>query len=230
MKELMLVRSGGGTERYNLNESDTLMRNGAVWQSYAGESNRTLTKIYYTNEAGGYYLIKEPNGTSAKFGVGVSKGHLSLDPANRDYSFEVFWALPNSIHHFGGDSIVITRDESGRILNIGHSRDAGGVKVDYAGNVMTVSEMLGQKPVRSMKVDWSTVNFSNERTQNGWVVMPSSITREDMVIWNELSIPKEQSPHGLFQRMQRMDSFNPIRWSGQMAYCEAMISPRWDGQ
>lgn len=202
MKELMLVRAGGGSERYNLNESDTLLRNGAVWRAYTGESNRVLTKIYYTEDAGGYYLVKEPNGTWARFGVGLTKGHLSLDKAYRDYSFEVLCALPNFIHHFGGDSISISRDDKGRIQDIRHSRDAGWVSVNYSGNVMTVSEMLGSKSLRTMSVDWQKIDFTNERTGSGWVVMPSTITREDAV--GNLTRKKRFSwdSHGDLQRIE----------------------------
>lgn len=75
-------------------------------------------KQYLNEDTADYYLVKLPNGTYGKFGLGKNKGVVTVrTPGYRD-PYEFFWALPTSYHNYAGDSLSIVRDSSYNVENV----------------------------------------------------------------------------------------------------------------
>src|ERR1035437_8460353 len=120
MPDLFLIRSGGGADRFLLQPYDGGVQVTDVeehWYAYKAMGAESRTQVYYSDrppyqnvgrtgqsgqqiidavEPNDYYLVKEADGTWARFGAGATKG---IDVVSTQWSglFETYWALPNSI-------------------------------------------------------------------------------------------------------------------------------------
>jgi len=199
MPDMFLIRSRGGADRYLLQPYDGGKRNNngveEHWYAYKPVSSENHTEVYYcdrppyqnsnmsfdvsVNDYNDYYLVKEPDGTWAKFGAGNTKGVEVQTPGN-DGLYEEYWALPNSIHHFSGDSITIDRDYNLNISGVSHSRDPRWVGIIRTGTVETdkVFDKKGQV-LSSQEIQWGSQNFpvkKNTEQVNVQVDMPVAVT------------------------------------------------------
>lgn len=205
MSELFLVRSGGGADKFLLAPHEFIDRDGARWYGYVAGSRANRTEVLYvdfapyenerTLEAGiprggvvdsnDYYLVREPDGTTARFGSGGTKG---IDRVATQWSsvWEAFWALPNSVRHWSGDSIVLERSGQASgdlsLTAVRHSRDARWVRVTPSrsnGTLTreTVEEMgAGGGSVRTVSTEWTPERFYHGRSHENRVNMLRSVS------------------------------------------------------
>jgi len=87
------------------------------YAAYAQQLEQVRGKLF--NDAEDFYLVKKPDGTYAKFGVGADKGVETQLTKNYNDPFELYWALPSSFHDYQGDSIVVNRGSDHQIVSIG---------------------------------------------------------------------------------------------------------------
>lgn len=206
MSELFLVRSGGGADKFLLAPHEYIERDGARWYGYVAGSRANRTEVLYRDfppyeneritivaglpkggvvDPNDYYLVREPDGTTACFGAGGTKG---IDRVSSQWGsvWEAFWALPNSVRHWSGDSIVLERSGQSQgdlaLTAVRHSRDARWVRVTstMSGQDLTretVDEIgSGGTPVRSVSTDWAPEAFYHGRSQDNRVNMLRAVS------------------------------------------------------
>jgi RHS repeat-associated protein len=193
MSELHLVKSDGGAEKFILNELHSIERGDTLFYSFTGLSNRNQTQIYYVdlkpfekdrkqmfsgkeqgidtaaaarvpidNDVNDYYLVKEPNGTWVEFGRDQYKG-MRLKTTQWGDPWESYWALPNRIGFFQGDTVSIDRDPASfKITKVRHNNDSRYVEVNYGSGTETIVTKNG-----SQELDKVVYTFENHRFEDG---------------------------------------------------------------
>jgi len=198
MPDMNLLRAGGGSDRYFLQALSPATVNGDRWYSYVGASKSNRTRVYFCDRSpfqmpteqlpkthatkavpddpNDFYLVKEADGTYTKFGMGNTKG-VQRHPTGWDDVFESYWALPNSVHHFGGDSISIQYDASLKIASVRHSKDPRWVRVTQTSGQELIETVDGAGQSSSkVLTDWKEENWSWDRSSviSGWRSRESS--------------------------------------------------------
>lgn len=171
MPDMFLLRSGGGADRFLLQPWDGVARfedgDSVRWYAYVAAGDGR-TKVYYrdakpyqsnsgiVDDPGDFYVVKEPNGTWARFGARPGTKGVDLRKSGYNGKFETYWALPNSIHHFGGDSVDIIRAPGSQtITDVRHSRDSRQVHIQTTGSTEETKVIGPQgETLSSVSINW----------------------------------------------------------------------------
>ena len=188
MPDLYLIRSGGGADRFLLQPYDGGVHVTDVeehWYAYKAMGAESRTQVYYCDrppyqnvgrngqsgqqiidpaDPNDYYLVKEADGTWARFGVGATKG---VDVVSTEWGglFETYWALPNSIHHFSGDSLTISRDANLNVTEVLHSRDPRKVTLSRTGEHEDAQVVRSGQVLTDKVIDWTPITAEMRRHQ-----------------------------------------------------------------
>ncbi|MGL1900705.1 MAG: hypothetical protein OCC49_01125 [Fibrobacterales bacterium] len=185
MTDMQLVKSDGGSTRFVMENHHYQIHNDGMqdirYYNYKSLSNANFKEIYYvdyppyqTNDwtngipvhtsdllgVGDYYMIKEPNGTVAKFGVSSDKGIYRHTA--RNYPREMYWSFIDEISHtISGQVITVNRDATSKqITEVTHSADTRRVTIDRSPTQEVVKVVDGTTELSKITYDFGLIDYT----------------------------------------------------------------------